>query len=84
MSDSNTPLPLPCHVKVVLGECRKTLPEILSVQEGSILELDRLAGEPVSVEVNGKALFRGEVVVIDENFGVRITGLVTPDRGGTP
>jgi flagellar motor switch protein FliN/FliY len=46
--------------------------------EGSIIELDKLAGEPVDLLVNGKLIGKGEVVVIDENFGVRVTDIVTP------
>nr|HPJ38215.1 FliM/FliN family flagellar motor switch protein [Spirochaetota bacterium] len=46
--------------------------------EGSIIELDKLAGEPVDLLVNGKLIARGEVVVIDENFGVRVTDIVSP------
>jgi len=50
----------------------------LGLGEGSIIELDKLAGEPVDLLVNGKLIARGEVVVIDENFGVRVTDIVSP------
>lgn len=56
----------------------KTIKEILELSSGSIVELDKLAGEPVDIFVNGKFLAKGEVVVIDENFGVRITDIVSP------
>jgi flagellar motor switch protein FliN/FliY len=46
--------------------------------EGTVLELDKLAGEPVDILVNGKLIARGEVVVIDENFGVRVTEIISP------
>ena len=52
--------------------------DILGLGEGSIIELDKLAGEPVDLLVNGKLIAKGEVVVIDENFGVRVTDIVSP------
>jgi flagellar motor switch protein FliN/FliY len=52
--------------------------EILDLGPGKIIELDKLAGEPVDLLVNGKLLAKGEVVVVDENFGVRITDLINP------
>jgi len=66
------------QLSVELGRTRKKISEILSFGEGSILELDKLAGEPVDVLVNGKLIAKGEVVVIDENFGVRVTEIVSP------
>jgi len=63
---------------VELGRTKKYVKEILSLGEGSIIELDKLAGEPVDLLVNGKLIARGEVVVIDENFGVRVTDIVGP------
>lgn len=64
---------IPVRVTVELGKTRKSISEILSMSTGSVIELDKMAGEPVDVLVNGKLIARGEVVVIDENFGVRIT-----------
>ncbi len=64
---------IPVRVTVELGKTRKNISEILNMSTGSVIELDRMAGEPVDVLVNGKLVARGEVVVIDENFGVRIT-----------
>ena len=61
-----------------MGRTKKLISEILELSPGSVLELDKLAGEPVDVLVNGKLLAKGEVVVIDENFGVRITDIVSP------
>ena len=55
--------------------------DILGLGEGSIIELDKLAGEPVDLLVNGKLIAKGEVVVIDENFGVRVTDIVSPTDG---
>lgn len=63
---------------VELGRTRMYIKEILSLGEGSIIELDKLAGEPVDLLVNGKLIAKGEVVVIDENFGVRVTDIVSP------
>ena len=67
------------QLSVELGRTRKKISEILSFGEGSIIELDKLAGEPVDVLVNGKLIAKGEVVVIDENFGVRGTEIVSPN-----
>ena len=65
-------------VSIELGRTRMTIAEILELGTGSIVELDKLAGEPVDILVNNKPLAKGEVVVLDENFGVRITSLVSP------
>ncbi|MFS0787018.1 flagellar motor switch phosphatase FliY [Shouchella sp. 1P09AA] len=70
-------LDIPLEVKVELGRTKKTIQEILSISQGSIIELDKLAGEPVDVRVNDRLIAKGEVVVIDENFGVRITDIVS-------
>lgn len=70
-------LDIPLEVKVELGRTKKTIREILSIAQGSIIELDKLAGEPVDVLINDKLIAKGEVVVIDENFGVRITDIVS-------
>lgn len=71
-------LDVPLQVTVELGRTKKLIRDILELASGSIIELDKLAGEPVDVMVNGKLLAKGEVVVIDENFGVRITDIVSP------
>lgn len=60
-------------VSVELGSTLKTVKEVFALAEGTILELDKLAGEPVDVKANGVLIAYGEVVVIDENFGIRIT-----------
>jgi flagellar motor switch protein FliN/FliY len=67
---------IPVRVTVELGRTRKNISEILSMSTGSIIELDRMAGESVDVLVNGKLIAKGEVVVIDENFGVRVTEII--------
>lgn len=71
-------LDVPLQVTVELGRTKKTIKEILDLSTGAIVELDKLAGEPVEIQVNGHFLAKGEVVVIDENFGVRITEIATP------
>lgn len=73
-------LDVPLRVTVELGRTNKSIKDILSLSNGSIVELDKLAGEPVDIHVNGKLLAKGEVVVIDENFGVRITDIVSPEE----
>lgn len=69
---------IPLRVTVELGRTKKLIREILEFSPGSIIELDKLAGEPVDILVNNKLIARGEVVVIDENFGVRITDIISP------
>ncbi|MDD4569149.1 MAG: flagellar motor switch phosphatase FliY [Tepidanaerobacteraceae bacterium] len=64
------------EVTVELGRTEKTIREILDISTGTIIELDKMAGEPVDILVNGKLVAKGEVVVIDENFGVRITEII--------
>ena len=64
------------QVTVELGRTKKLIKDVLELQPGSIIELDKLAGEPVDVYINTKLIAKGEVVVIDENFGVRITEIV--------
>lgn len=71
-------LDVPLQITVELGRTRKMIREILELGPGSVVELDRLAGEPVDILVNGKLIAKGEVVVIDENFGVRIIDIASP------
>ncbi|MCX7025551.1 MAG: flagellar motor switch protein FliN [Spirochaetes bacterium] len=66
------------ELTVELGRTKKLIREILGMGEGTIIELDKLAGEPVDILVNHKLIAKGEVVVIDENFGVRVTEIVPP------
>ena len=65
------------EVSVDLGHSQMTIREVLGLRNGSVIELDKLAGEPVDVSVNGTLIARGEVVVVDEKFGVRITEVVS-------
>lgn len=66
-------LDIPLEVVVELGRTRMRISEVLELTSGSIVELDKMAGEPVDVFVNNRLIARGEVVVIEEHFGVRIT-----------
>jgi flagellar motor switch protein FliN/FliY len=68
-------LDVPLDISVVLGRTRKNIKDILSLSTGSLIELEKLAEEPVEILVNGKNIAYGEVVVVDENFGVRITSI---------
>ncbi len=73
---------VPLKVSVELGRTRMTVKDVLALQHGSVVELDRLAGEPVDVLVNDKLIARGEVVVIEDKFGIRITETISPARRG--
>jgi len=66
------------EMTVELGRTKRLIKDILGMGEGTIIELDKLAGEPVDILVNHKLIARGEVVVIDENFGVRVTEIISP------
>lgn len=71
---------VPLEISVVLGRTKLNIKEILNLGTGSLIELDKLAEEPVEILVNGKMVAFGEVVVIDENFGVRITSIVSNEE----
>ncbi len=68
---------VPLEITVEIGHARKLVKEILEIQQGHIIELDKQAGDPVDIIVNGQLLARGDVVVVDDNFGVRITEIVS-------
>lgn len=71
-------LDVPLRVSVVLGKARRPIKEVLGLTPGSIVELDKLAEEPVDILVNGKPIAKGEVVVVNENFGVKIVSIESP------
>ncbi|MEW9093527.1 MAG: flagellar motor switch phosphatase FliY [Clostridiaceae bacterium] len=71
---------VPLEISVVLGRTKLNIREILNLGTGSLIELDRLAEEPVEILVNGKRVAYGEVVVVDENFGVRITNIISNEE----
>ncbi|MES1938625.1 flagellar motor switch FliN [Salinisphaera sp. T5B8] len=68
---------IPVTLSVELGQTRLTIRELLDLAQGSVVELDGLAGEPMSILVNGYLIAQGEVVVVDEKYGIRITEIVT-------
>ncbi|MFL5963106.1 MAG: flagellar motor switch protein FliN [Gaiellaceae bacterium] len=78
-SDLSLVLDVPVEVAVEIGRTTMTIRETLAITPGSIVALDRMAGEPVDLLVNGKRIARGEVVAIDEEFGLRVTEVI-----GTP
>jgi flagellar motor switch protein FliN/FliY len=75
---------VPVELAVEVGRTKMTIREALALGPGSIVTLDRLAGEPVDLLVNGKPIARGEVVVIDEEFGLRVTEVLAPRRADAP
>ena len=68
------------ELSVVLGKSQKTVRDILSFGDGSVVELNKLADEPLEIYINGKLLAYGEVVVINENFGIRITNILSKEQ----
>lgn len=73
-------LDIPLTVNVELGKSRLLISELLQLGQGSVLELTKLAGEPMDVFVNDRLIARGEVVVVNEKFGVRLTDVVSPSE----
>ena len=73
---------VPVELAVEIGRTNMTIREALALGPGSIVTLNRLAGEPVDLLVNGKPIARGEVVVIDEEFGLRVTEVLAPKSAG--
>lgn len=71
-------LDIPLEVSVEIGRTRILINELLQLGQGSVVELDKLAGEPVEILVNHKLIARGEVVVVNEKFGVRLTDIISP------
>ena len=71
-------LDIPLKVVVELGQTTVVIKDLLQLSQGSVLELDKLAGEPLEIVVNGKLVVTGEVVVINEKFGIRLTDIVSP------
>jgi len=77
-------LDVPLYVTVELGRARLPVRDLLALQTGSVIELDRIAGQTVDVLVNDRLVAHGEVVVIDDRFGVRITDIVSPTKQVEP
>src|SRR5512142_2201661 len=73
-------LDVPLDVSVELGRCRMTIQELLALGPGSVIELDKVAGEPLDILINDRLVARGEAVVVNDKFGVRITDIVSPQE----
>jgi len=79
-NDISMILDIPVQLTVELGRTRIPIKHILQLAQGSVVELDALAGEPMDVLVNGYLIAQGEVVVVNEKFGIRLTDIVTPSE----
>ena len=71
-------LDIPLEISVELGRTRMLIKDLLQLGQGSVVELEKIAGEPMEIFVNGKLVARGEVVVVNEKFGVRLTDIISP------
>jgi flagellar motor switch protein FliN/FliY len=69
---------VPLKISVLLGASQVTIKDLLTLQIGSVIEVDKLAGEPLEVLINGKEVARGEVLVINDNYGIRLTDIIDP------
>ena len=77
MTIFNLILGVPLEVSVEIGRTKMSVKNVLDIRQGSIVELDRQAGDPVDVIVNGQLIARGDVVIVDDNFGVRIIEILS-------
>ena len=80
VNDINMVLDIPVQLSVELGRTKVPIKYILQLAQGSVVELDALAGEPMDVLVNGYLIAQGEVVVVNDKFGIRLTDIVTPSE----
>lgn len=71
-------LDIPVNISMEIGRTKISIRNLLQLNQGSVVELDRLAGEPMDVLVNGTLIARGEVVVVNEKFGIRLTDIISP------
>ncbi len=78
MKDINFILDIPLEVTVVIGRTKMLVQELLQLGQGSVVALEKLAGEPMEVYVNDRLIGRGEVVVVNERFGIRLTDIISP------
>lgn len=76
--DINFLLDIPLVVMIEIGRTKMFIKDLLQLGQGSVIELDKMVGEPMDVFVNGKLIARGEVVVINEKFGIRLTDIISP------
>lgn len=80
MQDFDMILDIPVQLTVQLGRARIAIRELLKLSHGSVVELETLAGEPMDVLINGTLIAQGEVVVVNDKFGIRLTDVVTPSE----
>ena len=80
LSELDMILDIPVQIAVELGRTRITIKNLLQLAHGSVVELDAMAGEPMSVFVNGTLIAQGEVVVVNDKFGIRLTDIITPSE----
>jgi flagellar motor switch protein FliN/FliY len=73
-------LDVPLEVSVELGRARMSIQDLLNLSPGSVVELDKIAGEPLDILINDRLIARGEAVVVNDKFGVRITDIVSPSE----
>lgn len=78
--DINLILDIPVHLSVELGRTKMTIKDLLNLTQGSVIALDGLAGEPLDILINGYLIAQGEIVVVGDNYGVRITDIITPSE----
>lgn len=80
MNELDMILDIPVQISVELGRAKITIKNLLQLAHGSVVELDAMAGEPMSVFVNGTLIAQGEVVVVNDKFGIRLTDIITPSE----
>ncbi|WP_417665996.1 flagellar motor switch protein FliN [Pseudidiomarina sp.] len=80
MNELDIIMDIPVKLSVELGRTRITIKQLLELAQGSVVELDGLAGEPMDILINGYLIAQGEVVVLDDKYGIRITEIVTPSE----
>jgi|UniRef100_A0A7C4EJH1 flagellar motor switch protein FliN/FliY len=80
LRDINFILDIPLELTVVIGRAKVIVQELLQLTQGSVVALEKLAGEPMEVYVNGKLIGKGEVVVVNERFGIRLTDIISPQE----
>lgn len=80
MNELDMILDIPVQISVELGRTKISIKSLLQLAHGSVVELDAMAGEPMSVYVNGTLIAQGEVVVVNDKFGIRLTDIITPSE----
>ncbi|WP_416379732.1 flagellar motor switch protein FliN [Gilliamella sp. B2969] len=78
--DINLILDIPVNLSVELGRTKMAIKDLLNLTQGSVIALDGLAGEPLDILINGYLIAQGEIVVVGDNYGVRITDIITPSE----